>query len=348
MEKFSDAKKIVLDYFNEMESCTPEQCAEVMKKYVSDEYHFRGVYPFEEQDGAEAVADVLWTPLKKSLNHMQRRMDVFLAGFNWKSDKEEIWVLSTGNFMGLFDEDWLGIPHTRKMNCLRYAEFNRVENGKIVETTLHVDSLGFMQMAGVNPIPYQTGKFFVYPGPRMHNGLLFEDATEAETEKTKRLINRLCVEEPDYVDPRVDTLDYTGMTEGEIKYIKNERKFFADDMIWFGPCGIGASYTLQRYTKQHATPFHEGLDDYKFNGHLVRVAEGEFGGFFGWSNLTNTPVGGCLGMCGSNKPVDMRVVDVYWRRDDRLAENWVYIDFLYWFKQQGLDLLERTKSIINP
>lgn len=32
MEKFSDAKKIVLDYFNEMESCTPEQCAEVMKK----------------------------------------------------------------------------------------------------------------------------------------------------------------------------------------------------------------------------------------------------------------------------------------------------------------------------
>lgn len=81
---------------------------------------------------------------------MQRRMDVFLAGFNWKSDKEEIWVLSTGNFMGLFDEDWLGIPHTRKMNCLRYAEFNRVENGKIVETTLHVDILGFMQMAGVN------------------------------------------------------------------------------------------------------------------------------------------------------------------------------------------------------
>lgn len=74
----------------------------------------------------------------------------------------------------------------------------------------------------VSMIPYQTGKFFVYPGPRMHNGLLFEDATEAETEKTKRLINRLCVEEPDYVDPRVDTLDYTGMTESRLSISRME------------------------------------------------------------------------------------------------------------------------------
>lgn len=347
MGKFTEAKNIVRSYFEEMENCAPDQCAEVLKKYVSDGYHFRGVYPFNEQYGAEAVAEVLWTPLKKSLKHMQRRMDVFLGGYNKYGD-QEVWVLSTGNFMGLFDEDWLGIPKTRKMNCLRYAEFNHVENGKITETTLHVDILGFMQMAGINPIPPQTGKFFVYPGPRMHNGLLFDDAPEEEGQKTRLLIDRLCGEDPDFVDERIDPLDYTGMSESEIKYIKKCKTYFADDMIWFGPCGIGASYTLLRYTKQHATPFNEGLADYKFNGHLVRVAEGEFGGFFGWPNLTNTPTGGYLGMTGSNKPVDMRVVDVYWRRGDRLAENWVYIDFLYWYKQQGLDLLERTKSICNP
>ena len=243
MGKFSAAKKVVLDYFEAMEACSPDQCAAVLKKFVSESYFFRGVYPFEEQYGAEDVAAAFWKPLKQSLGHMQRRMDVFLGGYNKYGD-QEIWVLSTGNFMGLFDRDWPGIKSTAKMNCLRYTEFHCVEKGKITKTTLFVDILGFMQMAGVNPLPPQTGKFFVYPGPRMHNGLLFEDAPEAEGQKTMRLINRLCAEEPEYVDERADTLDYTGMTEGEIQYIKNCKRYFADDMIWYGPCGIGASYTL--------------------------------------------------------------------------------------------------------
>lgn len=347
MGQFQEAKQVVLDYFKEMERCTAENSAEVLKKYTTEEYLFRGVYPFEVQHDAQSVADVFWKPLKTAMNGMQRRMDVFCAGFN-KFQDQEIWVLSTGNFMGLFDADWLGIRHTRKLNCLRYAEFNCVENGKITKTTMFVDILGFMQMAGVQAIPPETGKFFVYPGPRMHNGLLFEDAPEEEGRKTIRLMNRLCGEEPEYVDDRVDTCDYTGINEGQKRYIEKCRRYFADDMIWFGPCGIGASYTLPRYTMQHATPFDQGLTDYKFNGHVVRIAEGEFGGFFGWANLTNTPTGGYLGMTGSFKPVDMRVVDVYWRNGERLQENWVYIDHLYWYKQQGLDLLERTRSILNP
>jgi hypothetical protein len=34
-------------------------------------------------------------------------------------------------------------------------------------------------------------------------------------------------------------------------------------------------------------PFREALNEgYRFNGHLCRMAEGRFGGFFGWANLT--------------------------------------------------------------
>lgn len=35
----------------------------------------------------------------------------------------------------------------------------------------------------------------------------------------------------------------------------------------------------------------------------------------------------------------MRVVDIHRREDDYLAENWVYIDILYYLYQQGLDVL---------
>lgn len=43
----------------------------------------------------------------------------------------------------------------------------------------------------------------------------------------------------------------------------------------------------------------------------------------------------------------MQVVDVYYRRRDKLAENWVLIDIPYWLKQQGLDVFKRTAHIQN-
>ena len=85
--------------------------------------------------------------------------------------------------------------------------------------------------------------------------------------------------------------------------------------------------------------------DRKFNGHLCRMAEGRFGGFFGWPNLTLTPTGGFMGMPGSDRPGDMRVIDMYRREGDKLAENWVFIDLLHFWNQQGLDVLGRMQAL---
>jgi len=43
----------------------------------------------------------------------------------------------------------------------------------------------------------------------------------------------------------------------------------------------------------------------------------------------------------------MRVVDIYRRQGEKLSESWVLIDLPWWLKQQGVDVLERTKKIIN-
>ena len=40
----------------------------------------------------------------------------------------------------------------------------------------------------------------------------------------------------------------------------------------------------------------------------------------------------------------MRVVDIYRREGDKLAENWIFIDVPYFLKQQGLDVLERLQT----
>jgi hypothetical protein len=57
-----------------------------------------------------------------------------------------------------------------------------------------------------------------------------------------------------------------------------------------GPAGIGVSYTIERYAKQHAGPFRESFKDRLFNGHVCNIAEGNFGGFMGMP-ATGKPAG---------------------------------------------------------
>ena len=335
MGNYSASKKIIMDYFTALEEATASNVEDVLINYTTENYLWRGVYPFREQYGQTDVAREFWQPLKKSLTRMQRRQDIFIGGKNEFGDEE--WIVSMGHFMGNFDSDWLGIRATGKMINLRYAEFNCVKDGKISQTGLFVDIIGFMQQAGINPLPPQTGNYFVYPGPRNHDGLLFEDADPDESKKTLELVNKM-------VDD-LSKLNETGSMDCPPELLE---RAWSKDMIWYGPGGIGASYTIPTYQKQHQLPFRNNLKDKKFNGHVCRFAEGNFACFFGWPNLSNTPIGGFLGLPGGNVPADMQVVDIYYREGDKLSENWVLIDIPYWLKQQGLDILERTTSITNP
>lgn len=333
--KYQNAKKLVRDYYDAMENATADTVADVLKQYTNGgDYHWRGVYPFREQFGAENVAEKFWAPLMRSLRHYQRRMDIFIGGTNEISG--EIWVMSMGNLMGLFDKDWLGIPRTRKMANLRYAEFSCVEDGKITKTGIFIDVIGMMVQAGTYPLPPSTGVYFNYPGPRTHDGLVYEDQPEEEGGKTLKLLNEM-------IDD-LTNLNVSGAMGCPPEVLE---RTWSDRMIWYGPAGIGASYTIPRYQEQHQLPFRNNLDDKVFNGHVCRFAEGNFACFFGWPNLSNRAIGGFLGLPAGAGGADMQVVDVYRREGDKLMENWVLIDIPYWLKQQGLDVLDRTQKILN-
>ena len=44
----------------------------------------------------------------------------------------------------------------------------------------------------------------------------------------------------------------------------------------------------------------------------------------------------------------MPPMDVYSRDGDKLSENWIILDLVYWLKDQGLDVFKRTNEILNP
>jgi hypothetical protein len=337
MSGFQAAKTLVRQYFDAIDAAPPDAVADVMARYIQGPYRWRGVHPFREQYGAAAVALSFWVPLKRALVRLQRRQDIFIAGVNELSKHEpEVWVMSMGHFLGLHDAPWLGIPPTRRIAMLRYAEFNRVAGDRIVETGLFVDVIGMMAQAGVYPLPPSTGTYFPYPGPRTHDGLLFDDAPAAQGVATLELVNRMVAD--------LIALNESGSMGCPPEILE---RTWSRDMLWYGPAGIGATYTIPRYQEQHQLPFRANLADKTSKGHVCRFAEGNYACFFGWPNLTNRPIGGFLGLPGGNVTAEMQVVDVYRREGDLLAENWVLIDLPHWLKQQGLDVLARSARIFN-
>jgi hypothetical protein len=59
-------------------------------------------------------------------------------------------------------------------------------------------------------------------------------------------------------------------------------------------------------------------------------------------------MGGYLGLTNaSDIESEMRVVDLYRRDGDKIAENWIFIDHLHFLKLLGIDLLQRNRELIN-
>ena len=332
MRNFQAEKTIVRRHHAALAAAEPATVEEALAKHTSSDWRWRGMHPFHERRGAAAVADAFWKPFLCAMSRVQQRPDVFMAGLNEIDGFRSVWVVSMGHWMGLFDHPFLGIRPTGRIVMLRYAEFNLVANGIITETAWFCDLPHLMIQAGQNPFPPATGAHLVQPGPATHDGLLYDVQNPETGNATLAAINAMLSDmgEPARTMPIEQRLART----------------WNDDMIWWGPAGVGATYTIERYVRQHAGPFRAALNEgYRFNGHLCRLAEGNFGGFFGWANLTVSNSGGYLGMTASPNPADMRVVDIYRAHNGRLSENWIFIDILHYLNMQGLDVLARMDSL---
>ncbi|MGB3753245.1 MAG: ester cyclase [Parerythrobacter sp.] len=333
-ENFQTEKKVVRTFHMGLDAADPAGAAEAISDFTTPDWRWHGMHPFNDRRGAEAVAEVFWTPLKQAISSVQRRPDIFIAGRNEMDNYEGVWVVEMGHLMGLFDQPWLGIRPTNRVVMLRYCEFNRVEKGRIVETAMFCDIPHLMMQAGQNPFPPQTGAMLVQPGPRTHTGLCYKKHDAERGKASLRAINEMLND----MAPEARSRSPNAGT--------HLARTWHDDMLWWGPGGIGATYTIERYLRQHSTPFGDALTKgYKFNGHVARLAESDFGGFFGWPNLTVANAGGFMGMPAGAQAADMRVVDMYRVEDGKLAENWIFIDMLHFLAMQGLDVLGRMEKL---
>ena len=175
--------------FDSIEAASEGGVAEVLDLNPSPSASWKALHPFNELVGPEQVDESFWAPFRASWRSVQRRQDIFSAGENHVGDG--VWVVSMGHFMGLFDQPWLDLPATGRMAMLRYAEFNPVDGGQIVESGFSLDLIGLMEWVGLRPLPQSTGQHFAYPGPRTQDGIVGLDQNPEETRRTHEVLERM-------------------------------------------------------------------------------------------------------------------------------------------------------------
>ncbi len=301
-----------------------------LRALYSDDTSWHGPHPLNDLAGVEQVISTFWRPLTHALPDIERRDDIFFGGVF----KSQQWLCATGHFTGTFTHDWLGIPATRKTLNIRFGEFLRLEQRKVVETYIILDILDVMRQAGCWPIAPSLGAIDRVPGPVTHDGLVFAPQPEAETQLSLKLVEAMAAGLLEY-DGK--TLRSMGMT-----------RFWHPKMMWYGPAGIGTARGLKGFEDHHQIPFLKAFPDRVGGNHKARFAEGTFVGSTGWPSVNATHSGsGFLGLPATGKRIGMRVMD-FWRREgDLLRENWVFIDLIELLLQMGVDVFARLE-VLRP
>ncbi|MBY5934205.1 ester cyclase [Tateyamaria omphalii] len=273
-----------------------------------------------------------WTevygPLRAALPHGRRRDEIFITGAN-RREVGGTWIATFTHYVGTFAAPLWNIVPSNRLAFLRSGEFYQVENGRIIEARIILDLPDLMRQAGRDPFGGLLGTEMLFPGPATHDGILPAGDGEASLDLIEAMLGDLHVYDPE-----------TGTSKGQT----GEGGYWADDMLWYGPGGIGSNHRWAGFVKDHRAPFLAAFPDRKGGNHYARIGQGNYAAISGWPSMTMTHRGPYLGMEPTGKNLTLRVMDFYRCEAGQIAENWVMLDYMDLFHQMGVDLIARAHS----
>lgn len=314
-----------------------------LRELCASDVRVRMCAPFGDLDGADAFFETCLAPLMQALPDGERRDWIVVAGPD--SDGAQ-WVGCGGHYMGTMVQPFLDIPPTGHLVHMRFHEFYRVEEGKVVEIQAIWDLPELMMQAGVWPMAPSLGREFCVPGPATQDGLSTASRDEALSARSAQHV----------VDMLTALVRYP--TEGE--EAMNLPDYWHERMNWYGPAGTGTARGIRGFRNWHQTPFVTAMPDRgqypdKIKGHLF--GDNLYVGVTGWPDMHQTLTGsGWMGVVASGKPIDMRSLD-FWRlephADDhgrtlRIRENWVLWDMIDVLDQLGMNIFDRVRDMAKP
>ncbi|MEL7026057.1 MAG: nuclear transport factor 2 family protein, partial [Pseudomonadota bacterium] len=162
--KLTAAKRAVLDYQAALDAAPYERLEVALTGHLAKDALYHATRPFDDQLSPADAAATIWAPIRRAFAPLQRRQDIFFAGFNDLDGGATTWVVSMGHLLGLFDAPFCGVRPTRQATMLRYCEFYLFNGDEITEVTLFLDVMNFMAHAGAEAMPKSTAATMVTPG----------------------------------------------------------------------------------------------------------------------------------------------------------------------------------------
>ncbi len=285
--------------------------------------------PVHRLDGLEAIEDGYFAPLRKALKGLHRRDEIVIGGEN-RRGPGETWVACVSHYIGNFCAPLWGISPSDRMVMLRAGEFYQLKEGRVVLARIIVDLVDLMRQAGRMPLPRMLGTELQFPGPATHDGVCPSgDNGPKSLDIVEGMLGDLHV-----YDPR------NSASPGQT----GETGYWAEDMLWWGPGGIGSNFQWEGFVKDHRASFLHAFPDRKGGNHYCRIGDGNYAAISGWPSMTMTHKGDYIGVPATDRALTLRVMDFYRCRTGKIAENWVLLDYVDLFRQMGVDLIARGEA----
>ncbi len=112
-------------------------------------------------------------------------------------------------------------------------------------------------------------------------------------------------------------------------------EFFADSFRWMGNYGCGTKNGLKEFQDNWQKPFQAAFSE-KVCIDEARLFMGEWGAAFGRQEAIHS--GNFMGVEPTGKKVEIRYMDFWKVEKNKIADNWVMVDFPFVLKQIGVDV----------
>jgi predicted ester cyclase len=326
-----NAKQLLNEYREALYNFDPAKLKAFIKNHFLEDALLQFMHPFETLDNNNALLNSIYLPLAQAIPDLERRDTIVMSG----ESEQSVWIGCCGYYTGSFEKPWLGIPPTGHQVAMRFHEFYRFVDNKVVEVQSVWDIPELMLQAGVWPMAPALGREWQVPGPATQDGLNIQTIHPSHSQESYDLVLDMCNDLGNYASDGVAAM--------------NLEKRWHPKMSWYGPSGIGTGRGINGFRNWHQIPFLNGMPNRVGNateGHIF--AEGDYVGFTAWPGMFMTiSDDGWLGIPPSDKKISMRSLD-FWRCENGLIrENWVMIDLLHVYHQLGVDVLKRMQERVK-
>ncbi|WP_305986033.1 ester cyclase [Roseibium sp. MMSF_3544] len=322
----SDFRQVPHSFLSTILTATAAEEEDLISSHLTEDVIWDVAHPVNRLTGRQSVRESFFAPLKEALSHVRRRDEIFIGGPNRRAPGGH-WVTSVAHYVGNFEKSLFGVRPSNHLTFLRSGEFYRIEpDGRISEAKIIIDLIDLMRQAGRFPLPRILGTEMLFPGPATHDGVL--PSGQGDGEKTLDLCEAMLADLKNY-DPKTFTSNKQTGEDG----------YWHDDMLWYGPGGIGSNYRWSGFEKDHRAAFLTAFPDRIGGNHYCRIGDENYAAVSGWPSMTMTHQADYLGVPASGKSLTLRVMDFYRCADGKIMENWVLLDYLDLFQQMGRNLI---------